>query len=128
MPIIRVDIPEGQSQETKQTLYDAVHHAIATTWADEHIWITLSEKFSPAGDQQVLMTVDLRPGRGDEEKRLRALFDVLQPKFEKAIGTTPENMIVLIRDFPQEACLSGGAPLPPLDSLTPRLDSAEAAE
>ena len=32
MPIIRVDIPEGQSQETKQTLYDAIYDSIATSW------------------------------------------------------------------------------------------------
>lgn len=128
MPIIRVDIPEGQSQETKQVLYDAIYDGIATSWADEHIWITLAEKFSPPGDQQVLMTVDLRPGRGDEEARLRLLFDKLQPTFEKTIGTTSEDMIILIRDFPQEACLSGGAPLPPVESLTPKLDVANAAE
>jgi hypothetical protein len=30
-------------------------------------------------------------------------------------------LIVLIRDFPQEACLSEGKPLPSLESLTPDL-------
>jgi hypothetical protein len=126
MPVIRVDIPEGQSPETKQALYDAIHDG--TTWANEHIWISLAEKFSPAGDRQVLMTVDLRPGRGGEEERLRKLFDKLQPAFESAIGTTAEDLIILVRDFPQEACLSGGAPLPPLESLTPTLGAADAAE
>ena len=123
MPLIRIDIPEGRTNQEKQVLYDAVYDGIATTWANEHIWITLCDKFTPAGNNQVLMTVDLRPGRGGEEARLRALFDKVQPVFEKITGTGPKDMIILVRDFPQEACLSGGAPLPPLDTLTPDLDT-----
>ncbi len=124
MPLVRIDIPEGHTREEKQTLYAAAHEGIATTWAKEHIWIALGEKFSPPGDAQVIMTVDLRPGRGGDEERLRALFDKLQPAFQEVIGTGPEDMIVLVREFPQEACLSGGGPLPPLDTLTPDLDAA----
>lgn len=119
MPIIRVDIPEGHDRETRAQLYEAIHHCIATTWAKEHIWIALREKFSPPGDRQVLVTVDLRPGRGGEAERLRKLFDGLQRAFEPLIGTTAKDLIVLIRDFPQEAALSEGGPLPPLESLSP---------
>jgi phenylpyruvate tautomerase PptA (4-oxalocrotonate tautomerase family) len=124
MPLVRVDIPEGASRQHKQALYDAVHDGIATTWAKEHIWIALTDKFSPPGDRQVLITVDLRPGRGGEEARLRALFDALAPAFAAHLGTAPEDMIVVVREFGQEACLSGGAALPPLESLTPDLDAA----
>ena len=119
MPIIRVDIPEGHDRDTKDALYRALHDAIAETWAREHIWIALREKYSPPGNAQVMMTVDLRPGRGGEAERLRALFDRVQGDFEGLIGTTAKDLIVLIRDFPQEACLSEGGTLPPLESLTP---------
>ncbi len=121
MPIIRVDIPEGQDRETRDALYRALHDAIAETWAKEHIWIALREKYGPPGDRQVIVTVDLRPGRGGEAGRLRALFDRLQGDFARLIGTGAKDMIVLIRDFPDEACLSEGGPLPPLSSLTPEL-------
>ena len=124
MPIIRIDIPEGHDKVVKNALYEAVHHSISTNWAKEHIWIALGEKFSPPGNAQVIVTVDLRPGRGGEEERLHAFFDDVQRAFEDIIGTTREDLIVLIRDFPQEACLSEGKTLPPLEALTPELDTA----
>ncbi len=121
MPIIRIDIPEGHDNATKTALYDAVHHCISTTWAKEHIWIALHEKFSPPGNEQVIVTVDLRPGRGGEAERLQAFFDGLLESFGETIGTVRDNLIVLVRDFPQEACLSEGKSLPSLESLTPDL-------
>lgn len=121
MPIIRVDIPEGHDRDTKDALYRALYDAVAGTWATGHIWIALSEKYSPSGNAQVIVTVDLRPGRGGEADRLRALFDRVQGDFERLIGTSSKDMIVLIRDFPDEACLSEGGPLPPLESLTPAM-------
>ena len=124
MPLFRIDIPEGHTQEQKQVLFDAVHSAVATTWAKEHIWIALREKFSPPGDRQVLITVDLRPGRGHEEQRMRALLETIQPAFAETIGTARRDTIVLVREFPQEACLSGRARLPPLEALTPDLDAS----
>ena len=127
MPIIRVDIPEGHSREERQELYRTVHDAIASTWANQHIWIALREKFTPEGDVSVMVTVDLRPGRGREQERLRAFFDAVQPVFHRIVGTTPEDMIILVRDFPQHACLSGGDELPPLESLTPELVQDAAA-
>lgn len=127
MPIIRVDIPEGHSREAKQELYRTVHDAIASTWANQHIWIALREKFTPEGDVSVMVTVDLRPGRGREQERLRAFFDAVQPTFHRIVGTTREDMIILVRDFPQDACLSGGDELPPLESLTPELVQDAAA-
>ena len=127
MPIIRIDIPEGHSREEKQELHRTVHDAIASTWANQHIWITLREKFSPEGDVSVIVTVDLRPGRGREQERLRAFFDAIEPAFRSIVGATREDMIILVRDFPQHACLSGGDELPPLESLTPMLDHDAAA-
>ena len=127
MPIIRVDIPEGHSRDEKQELNRTVHDSIASTWANQHIWIALREKFTPEGDVSVLITVDLRPGRGREQERLRAFFDAIQPTFHRIVGTTREDMIILVRDFPQHACLSGGDELPPLESLTPELVQDAAA-
>lgn len=121
MPIIRCDIPSGHDRATKDALYRILHDSIAETWAREHIWIALCEKHAPPENRQVILTVDLRPGRGGEAARRDALFDRIQRGFEALIGTRADDLILLVRDFPDEACLSGGALLPPLDSLTPSL-------
>lgn len=121
MPIIRVDVPEGHGREKLGAIHDAVERWMIATWAKEHLWISVSEKFTPPGNRQTIVTVDLRPGRGREEERLRAFFDGLQKELARLIGTTPDNMIVLIRYFEQGACLSGGDPLPSLEELTPDL-------
>ena len=113
MPVIRIDIPEGHSREEKQELHRTVHDAIATTWANQHIWIALREKFTPEGDVPVIITVDLRPGRRREQDRLRAFSDAIEPVFRRIVGATREDMIILVRGFPQHACLSGGDELPP---------------
>ena len=59
--------------------------------------------------------------RGGEAERLQAFFDGVLEAFGETIGTVRDDLIVLIRDFPQEACLSEGKPLPSLESLTPDL-------
>lgn len=111
---------------TLRKLHGAVHHWIATTWAKEHIWIALHEKIAMPGDRQVIMTVDLRPGRGGESRRLRIFFDGIQKAFRDLIGTEAKDLIVLIREFPQHACLSEGGELPLLASLTPELPKSAA--
>ena len=125
MPLIRVDIPHGHDRETKQALYDAIHDGIFATWATDHIYISLRERFAPAGDRQVLFTFDLRPGRDDEAGRLDRLFDAVQPAFENALGTRREDFILLVRHFPAEACLPGGTVPNPLARLTPGVKAAE---
>ena len=42
-------------------------------------------------------------------------------------GHSRDDMIILVRDFPQHACLTGGDELPPLESLTPELVQDAAA-
>lgn len=121
MPIVRCDIPEGHDRATKDALYAILHQAIADNWAKEHIWISLNEKYSPEGNAQVIMTIDLRPGRGGDSERLAATFDQVQAAFHPLIGTRADDLIVVVRTFGDADCLSGGGPLPPLESLTPAL-------
>lgn len=37
MPIVRVDIPEGHSRETRLELKRSLEDCIARTWAKDHI-------------------------------------------------------------------------------------------
>jgi hypothetical protein len=73
----------------------------------------------------VILTVDLRDGRGQEGERTRALFDEALKACNRILGTTGENLIVLVRKFDQDECISGGAKLPPLSHLTPELHIAK---
>ena len=61
------------------------------------------------------------PAAGREQERLHAFFDAVEPVFREIVGATREDVIVLVREFHQHACLSGGEELPSLESLTPAL-------
>jgi hypothetical protein len=99
-----------------------VEHAIATTWAKEHIYVAVREMIAEPGDRSCLATVDLRPGRGREEERAQALYRILLAALQSGFGTDPDRFVLLVREF-EERCfvVSGGKRLPPLAELTPTL-------
>ena len=74
MPIVRVDVPEGHSRQALVLLKRSLEASIARTWAREHSSVALREMLSEPGDRAVIMTVDLRPGRGQELERAKALY------------------------------------------------------
>lgn len=121
MPLVRVDIPEGLDRDTKQRIRAGLYDCIARTWFREHIWIALRDMYAEPGEKTVLMSVGVRPGRGQEEERTKALFDLAQKLFETEIGTGPDELILVMHEFEQHMCMSGGGELPPLDEATPDL-------
>ncbi len=119
MPIVRVDVPEWLSREQRVDIRAAMHGCIARTWFKEHIWIAVRPYTSELEERTVIMTVEVRDGRGHEKERAEALFLEAHDVFERIIGTKPEELIVLCRKFGQDDCISGGAQLPPLADATP---------
>ena len=78
MPIIRVDVPAGHPRNTLLTLKRRIEESIERTWTKEHIYVALSEMITEPGDRSAIITIDLRPGRGQEEQRAAAFYaDVL---------------------------------------------------
>ena len=123
MPIIRVDIPEGHPREARLRLKRMLEESVARTWAKEHIYVALHEMLAEPADRTAIITVDLRPGRGKESERARALYREALDALQKTVGTDPERFVLLIREFPEWAfVVSGGASLPPLGQITPVLD------
>ena len=118
----RVDVPEGLSRETKARIHKGLHDAIAKSWFKEHIWIAIRDMYAEPGDKTVLLSCGVRPGRGQEAERTKALFDYAHRVMEKEIGTSPEEMICIVHEFEQHMCISGGDQLPPLDGGTPELE------
>ena len=124
MPIVRVDVPEGHAREIRLELKRMLEDCIARTWAKEHIYVAIHEMLAEPGDRTAIMTVDLRPGRGKEAERARALYREALAALQQTVGTDPERFVLLIREFPEWAfVVSGGTSLPPLDRITPALAS-----
>lgn len=124
MPVIRVDIPEGHSRALRLQLKRRLEDCVARTWAKEHIYVALHEALTVKDDRTVMMTVDLRPGRGKEAERARALYREVLDALRDTVGVDPERFVLLIREFPEWAfVVDGGQGLPPLGEITPALVS-----
>ncbi|MDA0812105.1 MAG: hypothetical protein O3C21_06930 [Verrucomicrobia bacterium] len=119
MPIVRADVPEWLNHEQRTEIRAALHDCIAKTWFREHIWVAVRPYTSEANERTIIMTVEVRGGRGHEKERTEALFEEAHDVFERLVGTSPDQLILLVRKFEQDDCISGGEPLPPLEDATP---------
>ena len=121
MPFVRVDVPEGLGREVKARIREGLHDCVAKSWFKEHIWIAIRDMYAEPDEKTVLMSCGVRPGRGQEAERTQALYDSAQALMEKEIGTMPDEMILVMHEFDQHMCISGGGQLPPLGDGTPEL-------
>ncbi|MGB7180658.1 MAG: hypothetical protein WBD51_01905 [Burkholderiaceae bacterium] len=128
MPIVRVDVPESMSHEQQMEIRRELHGCIARTWFREHIWVAVRSYASEPDEKTVIMTVEVRGGRGHEKERAEALFEEALDVFSRVVGTGREELIVLCRKFAQEDCISGGDELPPLSEATPSVGSLRRRE
>jgi hypothetical protein len=127
MPIIRVDVPEGQSREKLLDLRHRVRDAVARTWAKEHIYVAMREIIVDPGECTIVVTVDLRGGRGYEEQRAAALYREILHALRQGMKVDENRFVLLIREFPERCfVVSGGQRLPPLEQITPELAEAAA--
>jgi phenylpyruvate tautomerase PptA (4-oxalocrotonate tautomerase family) len=113
MPVVRVDIPHGHSNDTKAALKEAIRDAIITTIdpkITKYIYIAIRDAYAEFGDGAPLITVDLRPGR--ETERKAALAESLSKAFTEALGNRPEDLYLLFRETPASQHYCGGQPLP----------------
>jgi len=122
MPIVRVDVPDQCPREVLVELRRRIEQAIARTWAKDHIYVAIHPMVTAPGDRTAIVTVDLRPGRGEEERRSNMLYRELLEVLRSSIHTDADRFVLLIREF-QERCfvVDGGKRLPPLKELTPKL-------
>ena len=127
MPIIRIDVPEGQPREKLLELRRRVRDAVARTWAKEHIYVAMREMIVDADECTAIVTVDLREGRGYEEQRAVALYREILDAMRGSIKANEERFVLLIREFPERCfVVRGGRRLPPLEEITPALAEADA--
>lgn len=124
MPIVRLDLPEGHSRETKSKLKKRIRECIVETWAKEHIYIAIREMFTEPGEEQAIMTVDLRPGRGQEQARTNALYRGVVKALQDLPDPKPETFVMLVRQVPAEGFATEAGPLPDLGEVTPAIRTA----
>ena len=122
MPIVRVDVPEGHPREALLRIKRSIEDSIARTWAKDHIYVAVREMLAEPGDRSAIVTVDLRPGRGNEEARSSALYRQVLDTLQENIRTDPARFVLLVRESPEKAfVVDGGQRLPPLAQITPEL-------
>ena len=122
MPIVRVDVPEGHPRETLLRIKRSIEGSIARTWAKDHIYVAVREMVAEPGDRSAIVTVDLRPGRGNEEARASALYRQVLDTLQENIRTDPNRFVLLVRESPERGfVVDGGRRLPPLAQITPEL-------
>lgn len=113
MPVVRVDIPHGHSDETKAALKKAIKDAIIAAIdpkVTKFIYIAIRDVYAELGDGAPTVSVDLRPGR--ETERKVALAQAISKAFSDTIGSRPEDLYLLFRETPASDHICGGEPLP----------------
>jgi len=113
MPVIRIEVPELTSQETKRAIRDGIKAAVLKTLAPKETkydYVAVREAFGDIGDGLPLVTVDLRPGR--EQERKQALVDEICTILHEQLNIKRQDVYVLFRETPAENHYTGGKPLP----------------
>src|SRR6267143_7044097 len=102
MPILRADVPDWATRAQMSALRKGLHSCVECTWAREHVWVAVRSMYAEPNDTTVILTIDLRNGRGQENERTRALFDEALKVCNRILGTPDEKLILLVRIFGQE--------------------------
>jgi len=113
MPVIRIEIPEGISKDTKRRIREGAKQAVIDTLAPKETkydYVAVREVFAEIGDGAPLITVDLRPGR--EPERKKALVDAISRILNIELNVEARDVYVLFRENPAENHYCGGEPLP----------------
>lgn len=118
MPIVRVDIPTGFPNATKDQIRDGIKSAIDDVFdpaqrgkypeTRKWIYVSVREAYGSLGDGLPTVTVDTRPGRKPETKAelARRICDV----FERTLGT--RDVYVLLRETTAADHIGAGVSLP----------------
>ena len=72
MPLIRIDLPEGVSNDDKEKIQKKVREVVLKTLAPKQVrydYVSIRESFGIIGDGLPVVDVDLRPGREPERKK-----------------------------------------------------------
>ena len=113
MPLIRIDLPEGVSNENKLTIQKKVREVVLKNLAPKQVrydYVSIRESFGIIGDGLPVVDVDLRPGR--EPERKKGLVDGISSVLKEILNIDPEDVYCIFRETPAYNHYTGGEPLP----------------
>lgn len=118
MPIVKIDIPSGYSDQLKDELREGIKEAIIDALdpgqngrhpeSCKWIYPSICEAYGKLGDGLPTVTVDTRPGRTKKQKF--HLASLICDLFEKTLGT--RDVYVLLRTTESDDHIAGGQALP----------------
>ena len=113
MPLIRVNLPEGISNEKKGQIKNRIKDAVLKTLAPKEIkydYVSIISAYGEIGDGLPVVDIDLRPGREPERKKI--LVDQISIILEEILNINPQDVYCIFREITAENHYTGGNPLP----------------
>ena len=113
MPLIRIDVQEGESRDIKKQIHSKVREVVLKTLAPKEVkydYVSIREAFGFTGDGLPVIDVDLRPGR--DTRRKKALVDGISKVLKDTLNISKEDVYCLFRETPAHNHYTGGEPLP----------------
>ena len=113
MPLIRIDLPKGVSDDDKAKIQKKVREVVLNTLAPKQVrydYVSIRESFGIIGDGLPVVDVDLRPGR--EPERKKGLVDGISSVLKDILDIDPEDVYCIFRETPAHNHYTGGEPLP----------------
>ena len=113
MPLIRIDLPEGVSNDDKEKIQKKVREVVLKTLAPKQVrydYVSIRESFGIIGDGLPVVDVDLRPGR--EPERKKGLVDGISSVLKDILNIDPKDVYCIFRETPAHNHYTGGEPLP----------------
>ena len=112
MPLIRIDLPEGVSNDDKEKIQKKVREVVLKTLAPKQVrydYVSIRESFGIIGDGLPVVDVDLRPGR--EPERKKGLVDGISSVLKDILNIDPEDVYCIFRETPAHNHNTGGDPV-----------------
>ena len=123
MPLVKIEILKGYSEEYKKAILDAVHDALVESIKipDDDRFQRLYElekenfEFPPNKSEHVtLIEITMFPGRSFDAKK--ALYQKIVDKLAKNPGIDGENILIILYEPPMDNwALKGGKPASEVD-------------
>ena len=109
MPLVKINLLKGKTDEYKKTIFDCVHQGLIETlgisdWDrfQRIIEFNRSDFEAPAEKSDNFMIIELTifPGRTKEQKK--SAIEIITSKLVKALSIAPEDVFIIINEPPLE--------------------------
>ena len=109
MPLVKINLLKGKTDEYKKTIFDCVHQGLIEAFGisdwdrfQRIIEFDRSDFEAPAEKSDNFMIIELTifPGRTKEQKK--SAIEIITSKLVKALSIAPEDVFIIINEPPLE--------------------------